>query len=119
MLYTETKTNKYGDTQINFYLTQGDTANFVATPMSDGALIDLSLISKCVFKLSDDSYKQVFAKDFTKTEDGFSVRLESEDTATIPVGSYIYEIEYTFVDGSVNTPNQSNFEILDQIIKSV
>lgn len=118
MLYSEQTTTKYGGKQVKFYLTQGDTAEFTAVPkMSDGSLVDLSTITKCVFKLSDDAYKEVFSKEFTATDEGFVVRLESEETATIPVASYIYEIEYTFEDGTVNTPNQSSFEILDQIIK--
>ena len=100
MLYSTVKTNKYGDNQLYFYLTQGDTANFRAVP-----------------KLSDDSYKEVFSKEFTKNAEDFTVRLESDETAGIPVGEYIYEVEYTFTDGTVNTPNQAGFEILDQIIE--
>ena len=53
---------------------------------------------------------------FEKTDNGFKVRLESEETAKIPVGDYIYEVEYIFADGTVNTPNQSAFSIMDQII---
>lgn len=118
MLYSEVVSTRYGGQQINFYLTQGDTADFTAVPkMSDGTTVDLSLISKCMFKLSDENYVEVFSKEFTKGEENFTVRLESEETAQIPVGQYIYEVEYTFVDGTVNTPNQSNFEILDQIIE--
>lgn len=119
MLYSETVSTRYGGQQINFYLTQGDTADFTATPrMSDGTMLDLSLISKCMFKLSDENYQEVFSKEFEKTDTGFQVRLESAETTSIPVGEYIYEVEYTFTDGTVNTPNQSNFEILDQIIGS-
>ena len=118
MLYSTTTKTKYGGEQMSFYLTQGDTAEFTAVPkLSDGSLVDLSTITKCVFKVSDDAYRETFSKEFTKTETGFVVRLESEETATIPVATYIYEVEYTFEDGTVNTPNQSSFEILDQIIK--
>lgn len=117
MLYSETVNTRYGGQQLNFYLTQGDTADFTAVPkMSDGSMVDLSLISKCMFKLSDENYQEVFSKEFEKTDDGFQVRLESKETTNIAVGEYIYEVEYTFTDGTVNTPNQSNFEILDQII---
>lgn len=118
MLYSEVVSTKYGGKQIKFYLTQGDTANFKAVPkMSDGSLVDLTLIEKCLFKLSNDSYKEVFVKEFSPTEEGFGVRLESNETAGIAVGDYIYEVEYTFNDGTVNTPNQASFTILDQIIK--
>lgn len=119
MLYSETVNTRYGGQQLNFYLTQGDTADFTAVPkMSDGSMVDLSLISKCIFKLSDENYQEVFYKEFEKTDDGFQVRLESDETTNIAVGEYIYEVEYTFTDGTVNTPNQSNFEILDQIVGS-
>lgn len=119
MLYSETVNTRYGGQQLNFYLTQGDTADFTAVPkMSDGSMVDLSLISKCMFKLSDENYQKVFSKEFEKTDDGFQVRLESDETTNIAVGEYIYEVEYTFTDGTVNTPNQSNFEILDQIVGS-
>lgn len=118
MLYSTVKQNKYGDEQIQFYLTQGDTANFKAVPkLDDGTLVDLALISKCMFKLSDDAYREVFSKQFEKNAEDFTVRLESNETAQIPVGEYIYEVEYTFTDGTVNTPNQASFEILDQIIE--
>lgn len=117
MLYSEITTTKYGGKQMKFYLTQGDTADFTAVPkMSDGSIVDLDIIERCLFKLSDDSYNEIFSKKFEKEEDGFHVRLESEETAGIPVGDYIYEIEYTFTDGTVNTPNQSQFSILDQIV---
>lgn len=118
MLYSEQTTTKYGGKQVNFYLTQGDTADFTAVPKkSDGSLVNFSDIAKCLFKLSDDNYKQIFVKEFTQEEDGYHIRLESEETTQIPVGDYIYEIEYTFTDGTVNTPNQSSFSILDQIVK--
>ena len=118
MLYSEIVNTKYGGQQINFYLTQGDTADFTATPkMSDGTIVDFSLIDKCMFKLSDENYQEIFSKEFEKQESNFHVKLTSEETTKIPVGQYIYEVEYTFTDGTVNTPNQSNFEILDQIIK--
>ncbi len=119
MLYSKIVTDKNsGLSQIQFFLTQGDTANFKAVPkMSDGSLVDLTLIEKCLFKLSDDNYKEVFVKPFEPADDGFNVRLESEETRDIPVGDYIYEVEYTFTDGTVNTPNQSTFTILDQIVK--
>ena len=45
MLYSEIVNTKYGGQQLNFYLTQGDTADFTAVPkMSDGSTVDLSLI---------------------------------------------------------------------------
>lgn len=119
MLYYEEKTNKHGDKQANFYLTQGDTADFLVVPKTaDGTQIDFSLISKVLLKLSDENYKQVFSKEFTANDanTAYQVRLESEETAGLDIGDYIYEVEYTFTDGTVNTPNQAVLEIMEQII---
>lgn len=119
MLYSKTKTDKNsGLEQVSLYLTQGDTATIIVTPeRSDGEEFDMSIISKCLFKLSDSNYSQIFAKEFSIYDNTLQVRLESEETASIEVGEYIYEVEYTFIDGSVYTPNQTDFEILDQIVE--
>lgn len=115
MFFSKTITDKYGNSQKTFYLTQGDTATFKSIPTRNGELIDFALIDKCVFKISDGDYKEILQKEFTEEEGKFSVTLTSEDTATLPIESLIYEIEYTFLDGTVNTPNQGILTILDQV----
>lgn len=115
MFFSETTTDKYGNSQKKFYLTQGDTATFKSTPKKNGELINFDLIEKCMFKISDSDYTEIFSKEFTKDTDVFTVTLESEETATLSVDKLIYEIEYTFTDGTVNTPNQGVLEILDQV----
>ena len=37
-----------------------------------------------------------------------------DESATLEVGRYNYEIEYTLFDGGVNTPNQWRFDIIAQ-----
>lgn len=118
MFRKKTKKDKDGNIIVDFELTQGDTAIIFATPKQEsGELIDLSSISQCMFKLGNDAYNEVFTKEFDKQEENLMVRLESEETTTIPVGDYVYEVEYTFVDGTVDTPNIGTFTITDQIRK--
>lgn len=115
MFFSKDTTDRYGNAQKKFYLTQGDTATIKSTPTYNGELIDFDLISKCIFKLSDADYNELFQKEFTREDEGYSVTLESEDTSSLPIDTLFYEIEYTFVDGTVNTPNQGDFDILDQV----
>lgn len=115
MFFSKTVTDKYGNTQKAFYLTQGDTATFKSIPTKNGELIDFALIEKCLFKISDTDYNELLQKQFEAEETMYSVTLESEDTSTLPIDNLIYEIEYTFVDGTVNTPNQGSLTILDQV----
>lgn len=118
MLDSEVKKNSRGKTQKNFFLTQGDSATIYSTPKHNGSVIDISLVSKCVFKLSLDDYKQKFAKELDLQGDKYVLTLTSEDTNGLEITTYIYEFEYTFVDGSVNTPNMGEFTITEQIVKS-
>lgn len=116
MLKKVIETDKLEFNQAHFYLTQGDSATIYSYPKKDGELIDFELIEKCLFKLSNSDYKEIFTKELIKDTDKFILELTHEDTTSIPVDTYIYEIEYTFVDGTVNTPNQWKFDILEQII---
>jgi len=115
MLFSKIVTNKFGQQQKIFYLTQGDTATFESFPTKDGQLINFDLIEKCLFKISDSDYKEILQKEFDKGVTKFTVTLESEDTFNLPVDKLIYEVEYTFIDGTVNTPNQGTLQILDQV----
>lgn len=115
MFFSKTVTDKYGNSQKVFYLTQGDTATFKSTPTKNGELIDFALILKCVFKISNADYEKLFEKEFVQETEKYSVTLESDETMGLPIENLIYEIEYTFVDGTVNTPNQGILTILDQV----
>lgn len=115
MFFSSDTTDRYGKSQRNFYLTQGDTATIKSTPTRNGELVDFNLISKCLFKISDSDYNELFQKEFSRETGDYSVTLESTETAGLPIDTLIYEIEYTFTDGTVNTPNQGNFTILYQV----
>lgn len=117
MFKSEIVTDKYGNPQTNFILTQGDTATIKSRPTKNKELIKFDLVEKCMFKLSDSDYSEILAKEFTRGGEIYSVTLESEETTLLPVDKLIYEVEYTFTDGTVNTPNKGVFEITDQIIK--
>ena len=63
-------------------------------------------------------YKE-FEKELTKNETAkrFELNVTSEESTNFDVASHIYEIEYTFKDGVVQTPNQWKFDVLDQIVE--
>ena len=114
MLNWNIETDKWGNKQVRFFLTQGDTATIISNPTKNGEPIDLSNVSKCMFKLADSDNKGVFSKEFTPQDGYFSVTLESAETSTLPIDTLTYEVEYTFTDGTVNTPNRWKFDITDQ-----
>ena len=119
MFKSTIETDKYGDNQKHYYLTQGDSFTIYATPKKDGQAISLDLISVCKFKLSDSAYVKEFEKELTKNETAkrFELNVTSEESTNFDVASHIYEIEYTFKDGIVQTPNQWKFDVLDQIVE--
>ena len=115
----------YGVVQTRYYLTKGDSCKITATPQKNGELIANS-VTKCVFKLATSNYAmlqttldgtKIFPIDMPKNEngDGFVLNLSSDITKEIPVGSYIYEIEYTLSDRSVQTPHSWKFDIVKEI----
>lgn len=111
------ETDKYDDLQIKFILTQGDTAVIWSTPTHDGELVDFELIEKCLLKFSTrENNAEIFVKEGIQEDGHYSIRLESEESAELPLATLIYEIEYTFKDGTVNTPNRYYWQITDQII---
>lgn len=118
MLYKKEWKDKNGNTQVDYSLTQGDSVDLVSTPKDeDGNLVDVTLVEKCVFKLGDSDYASVLEKEMSVDDAGvnYQLRLESSETANLDTDKYVYEVEYTFKDGTVSTPNQANFEIMSQI----
>lgn len=113
------ESDKYGKKQVRYFLTQGDSCGIISTPKdSQGQAIDVSLIYKVLFKIynNDDTHTCIFHKEMTLYDDTkYLFRLTSAEN-TFALGRYKYEIEYTFTDGSVNTPNQWYFEITEQAI---
>lgn len=122
MFYSDIETDDYGYEKIKYFLTQGDSCQILATPKDEaGNLIDNSLIKKVLFKLGDDNYKLLLSKEAVlQTEGDFTgkylLTLTSEETQDFdPDNTYTYEFEYTFIDGKVETPNQSQWVFLPQI----
>lgn len=112
--FSEIVEDKYGKPQKNFFLTQGDTMYLVSRPTKNGVLIDLTEVSKCVLNILSNEYKIIKSEEFKLDEDKFVVKVESEKTTELPLGKLRYEVEYTFVDGTVATPNQGLLTILNQ-----
>lgn len=115
MFKWEETTDSYGQPQVEYWLTQGDSCDIYFVPMADGVELDISLISKVTFKLGDGDYNLVFEKDLTLTDGQYLLSLTSEDTSKLVVDKYKYEVEYTFIDRDVQTPHQSDWNITPQI----
>lgn len=117
MFKSEIENDKYGNSQTKFYLTQGDSCTIYSTPKRDGQAISLSLISEVKFKLSDSNYKQEFVKQLVAdtVNNKYILNLTSAETTLFDIATHIYEIEYTFVDGAVETTNQWKFQVINQI----
>lgn len=109
--------DKYGRNQTRYYLTQGDSCVIYVKPYKNGQALPLDQIEKCVFKVSNEDYKQEFSKDLQVVDDYLKLLLTSQETNKLSVDTHIYELEYTFKGGAVQTTNQWKFIILDQIVE--
>ena len=104
---------------MRYWLTQGDTCGITSVPYdSSGQVVDSDLISFVKFKLyrPDKSKECFFEKIMEYDGAAYVLHLSTIETSAIPVGKYRYEIEYTFENNDVNTPNQSDFEITEQAL---
>lgn len=117
MFKREIETDKFGNNQSHFYLTQGDSCTIYSTPYKNCEKLPVSEVEKCIFKLSNSDYVEEFRKEMQLEDDKFILRLTSEETGKFTIDTHLYEIEYTLVGGAINTPNQWKFDVLDQIIE--
>lgn len=103
----------------NYYLTQGDSFTLTASPVEG----DASLISKIVFKIGtlndNGSLLEMYSQDYVLLNDGvYYLTVSSETTKDWAITEdepYTYEIEVHYVDGGVNTVEQSSFTVWNQI----
>ena len=116
--------DSYGNKQTHYYLTKGDSCKITATPQRNGSAV-ADEVKECRFKLASTNYQMlttpsVFPIKMERLEDsdGFVLNLTSTISEQIPVGKYIYEIEYVMNDDSVQTPHSWNFDILPEITNS-
>ena len=108
------KTDKYGITHRNYFLTQGDSFSIVATPVEEYA----DSIATIKFRLGV-GLETFFTQDFAKQEDGKWVLLvDSENTAKWEVSEepYTYEVEVYFIDGNSKTVSQADLTVWKQMI---
>ena len=115
MFKAEKETDKFGNVQTHYYLTQGDSCTITSTPYKNGEMVDVSEITGCKFKLATLEYKKEFEKELSLSGDHFVLKLTHEDTKNLLVNQHLYEIEYTMTDGDVQTPHSWKFDILNQI----
>ena len=111
--------DSYGNKQTHYYLTRGDSCTITATPQKGGVSV-ANEVASCVFKLATGNYQMlttpsVFPIEMTKSGDTFVLNLTSTVSKQIPAGKYVYEIEYTMSDNSVQTPHSWTFDIVKEI----
>lgn len=108
--------DKYGNSQVKFYLTQGDSCGILSKPKDEsGEAVDPLLIRRVTFKFMDSSYNVLFQKNLSLQENGvYLLRLLPEETSNFSVGDSKYEIEYELNDGGINTTNSWKFIIVQQ-----
>lgn len=119
MFIYETEEDKYGKQQVHYWLTQGDTCGIISTPKNDdGTIVDPALIDVVKFKLykNDSSKECIFQKEMGLYDTNKYLFKMTSSENVFDLGKYKYEIEYTFIDGDVNTPNQWYFEIIEQAV---
>lgn len=113
------KTDKYGITHRNYFLTQGDSFRLTANDDNRG------IIKSVTFKLgtvgeNENDINEFFRKNYELADDGvWYLFIESDETMvwdiTAEGSPYIYEIEVEFLDGGVETVRQANFTIWKQM----
>lgn len=119
MFIYETEEDRYGKNQVHYRLTQGDTCGIISTPKDEeGNIVDPALIAGVKFKLykNDETRECVFEKGMTVYDTNKYLFKMTSAENKLPLGRYKYEIEYTFADGDVNTPNQFYFDIIEQAV---
>ena len=77
--------DKYGRNQTRYYLTQGDSCVIYVKPYKNGQALPLDQIEKCVFKVSNEDYKQEFSKDLQVVDDYLKLLLTSQETNKLSV----------------------------------
>ena len=122
MVNYKIKTDKYGNQLIEYEVLRGDTFSLSISLTSAGENVSRETISKVVYKQSGEDYVELYRTEFEFDEytNKYVAIIPSEVTAGFESGvSYIYEIEITFLDGSVLTPTQSKIKYKDEIVKGV
>lgn len=109
------ETDEYGKDQTKYWLTQGDSCGILSKPIDeDGSLIPYTDIAKCLFKIMTKKFVIIFEKEMTLQNDKYLFYFTPEESATLDIGTYRYEIEYTLTGGGVNTTNSYFFNIIEQ-----
>lgn len=117
MFIYKVEEDRYGKSQTHYWLTQGDSCGIISTPKDDtGTTVLPSLITEVKFKISDPCCNKILFEKVMPLYDNnkYILNLLPSESANLEVGKYNYEIEYTLVDGGINTPNQWRFDIIQQ-----
>ena len=87
MFKREIETDKFGNNQAHFYLTQGDSCTIYSTPYKNGEKLPVSEVEKCIFKLSNSDYVEEFRKE---------MQLEDDNDALSSIARELKEISEKF-----------------------
>lgn len=101
----------------NYFMTQGDTFSSQLKLFKGESEVPTDLIREIRFKLSDIDYNLEYSKLYEYNADlgKWLLNIDSEDTANWAVDTHIYEYQVTYIDGTVRTPVQAKFTVLNQI----
>ncbi len=102
--------------QINNYeitLTRGDSAEFdIELLNADGSSYDIQEFDMIEFTVK----KNVYSTNTLIHKVGSRINIEPYDTADMSYGEYVYDVQVTFQDGSVDTViPPSRFKIMSEV----
>ena len=122
MVNYRTRTDKYGNTLIEYEVLMGDDFTLSISLSTNGETVDYGELSSVLFKISDEEYNEVYSNNFEYHIESqrYLMTIPSEETAKMSNElSYIYEIQVTMSDGTVITPTQSKIKFKQQITGGV
>lgn len=121
--YEDKVDRRSGVKHRNYYLTQGDSFGLVAKMVGEEA--DVRVVASVRFKLglakSECDIEYIFGKDYEAVDGEWLLVCTSDETkewkASCENGDepYVYEIEVRYIDGGVDTVEQSSFTVEPQI----
>lgn len=120
--YVDKVDRKTGITHRNYFLTQGDSFSLIAKLVENSGEANIAGI---MFKLglarSECNIEYIFGKQYQLIDGEWMCIVKSKETELWLASCenddepYIYEIEVSYVDGSVDTIAQAEFTIEPQI----
>lgn len=108
---------RQGEERVNIILTKGDTFIAEVEPRR-------KITQEIYTPVEGDVIRFAMKRSYSDTEslirkviphDTMTLRIESEDTKSLPVRPYYYDIEITFEDGTVDTFIKGTFTLDNEV----